>query len=367
MAARHSENTSSLIAEKMKSLKEKLDGQPISVENVAEVLKEFHPKAVSETLHRGVQEMNEGIEQVYQVEFEQMNESAAQVLSRQMEGMGEEQQKGYLCQLFDSIKKSDQTFDSDIEDARVDSTNLAQMSADELRQFVSEQLVNSVNGMAYSTLEGNIEVIAFMEKTSLRTKEDALLLAAAQYSESLEGNINFEYTKFPRVLGQCAAAQTKIVEYCEGVARSELLEDEKQERIIVFIEAVFAFLVCIVFGIIIGEVAAALMTVTFDAIAALLGTGIIAFIAEMIMVYPIIWVSFATVIGAGALVYAAVKGVCKLFEAAVPKIKQWYGKLVEMLGGNNPYTQSDEFEEEEREFDYMEEDDLEEEDNLAYT
>ncbi len=367
MKTEHSENTSSLIAEKMKSLKEELNGQPISVENVVEVLTEFHPETVPEILHHGVQEIYEGIEQIYQAESDQMNESAAQVLSKQIEGMGEEQQKGYLCQLFDSIKMSDQAFDSDIEDVQVDSTNLAQMSVDELQQFVSEQLVNSVNGMAYNTLEGNIEVIASMEKTSLRTKEDALLLAAAQYSESLEGNINFEYTKVPRVLGQCAAAQTRIVEYCESVVQLELLEDEKQEKIVIFIEVVLALLVCLVIGAIAGEIAAALVTVTFDAIEALLGTGIIAFIAEMIMLYPIVWVSIAAVIGAGALVYAAVKRVSKLFKAAVPKIKQWYGKLVEMFGGENPYKQSDESEEEEREFDYMEENDLEEEEHLAYT
>lgn len=366
MKAECNENASNLIAAKMKRMKEELESRPIDVENIAEVLESLHPEATPDMLYHSVQEIYEGIEQIYQTESEQINESMAQILSRQMEEMSEEQQKGYLCQLFDSIKMSDQTLDDEIEDAQVNSTNLAQMSVEELQQFVSEQLVNSVNGMAYRILEGNIEEVASMEEASLRTREDALLLAAAQYSESLEGNISFEYTKIPRVLGQCAAAQTRIVAYCESVAQSELSEDEKHDAIITFIEVILGLLACIVFGIIIGEVATALMAGTFEIITALLGTGIISFIAEIILLYPIIWVSFAVVIGAGVLVYAAVQGVCELFKAAVPKIKQWYGMLVEMLGGENPYSQSDVSEDEEWESDYMEENDLEE-DNLAYT
>ena len=107
MKAECNENASNLIAAKMKRMKEELESRPIDVENIAEVLESLHPEATPDMLYHSVQEIYEGIEQIYQTESEQINESMAQILSRQMEEMSEEQQKGYLCQLFDSIKMSD--------------------------------------------------------------------------------------------------------------------------------------------------------------------------------------------------------------------------------------------------------------------
>lgn len=361
-----------LIDQKMKKIKTELGEQAISPENVTEVLKKLHPEVSPETLQQGIQEIVQGIDQLYQTQIDLENGSAAEILSGQMEGMNEEQQKGYLCQLFDSIKASDQAADGEIEKAQVDGTDLAQMSAQELQQLVSHQLVNSINGMAYSTLEGNIEEIASMKEASLRTREDALLLAAAQYSEALEGNIPFEYTRFPRVLGQCAAAQTRIVAYCEEMEQSDIPEDEKQNKIRHFIEMLVSLLVFVIFSVLIGVSAAGLLAVTFEAVTALLGTGIIAVIAQLLLIYPVIWVAFAAVIGTGILTSKAVKSVCRLFQEAAPKIRQLYGKLVEMLRGWNPFkaTEGSAEKAEEEKWDsddiYAEEADLAEED-LAYT
>lgn len=341
MKSTQNENTSHYITEKLKRIKEELREQTITTENVTEVLKHLHPETASDTLLHSIEEISAGIDQIYQADTDRMNQSTEQILSGQMQGMSEEQQKGYLCQLFDSVKLSDEAMDSDIEKASVDSTDLAGMSIEELQQFVSEQLVNSIHNMAYGTFEGNAEEIISTENTSLKTKEDALLLAAAQYSESLEGNILHEYTKVPRVLGQCAAAQTKIVVYCDNITQSDLCEDEKRKKIFEFIDVMLALLAFLALSVLIGGTAVALATVTFEAVTALLGTGIIAFIAELILVCPIMLISIAAVTGTGIITYEAIKGVCALIKSSIPKIKQFYGKLVEMFGGENPYRETE--------------------------
>lgn len=369
MSTQWNEKASQSVTKKIERIREELNGQAVNTDNIVEVLKKLHPEVSPETLYNSVQEIKAGIEQIYQAETDQMNGSTEQILNGQMEGMTEEQKKGFLCQLFDSIKQSDEAVDSEIENAEVDSTDFAQMSMEELQALVSEQLVNSIKGMACNVMEDNMEEIAGMDAVSLQTAEDALLLAAAQYSEALEGNISFEYTKVPRVLGQCAAAQTRIVTYCEGVAKSEIPEDQKWKKVVEFIMGIWALLVIVVLGVILGiafaEVATVLMTVAFDAVAALLGTGIIALIAETVLIYPIMWVSIAAVVGAGALVYFAGKGVYEFFKAAVPEIKRYYNKLAAWLRGESYSDENSDDAENSDDSDVVyDSDDL---DELAYT
>lgn len=372
MSTQWNEKASQSVAKKMARMKEELGTRSADTDNMAEILERIHPEISPDSLHHGIQEISEGIEQLFQVETERINESSVQILDGQMEGMTEEQKKGFLCQLFNSVKLSDEAMDSEIENARVDSTYLAQMSMEELQALVSEQLINSIKGMTINTLEDNLEEIAGMDAVSLRTREDAFLLATAQYSEALEGNISFEYTRVPRVLGQCAAAQTRITQYCDGIARSELSEDEKINQIVEIITTILAVLVLMVFsvvlGIAVGGVAGALMTVTFEAVAAFLGTGIIAFIAELVLLYPIIWISFAVVAGAGALVYFAGKGIYELLKAVAPKIKEFYNKLAAGLNSETPVNEDEENYDSTEEYWDDQDDELDEEDNeLAYT
>lgn len=369
MGTEWNEDTSKFITEKMNRIREELSGQAVDKDSIAEVLGKMHPEVSPDVIRQNVQEIQEGIGQIYAIEDSKMGESAEQILAGQMEGMTEEQQKGFLCQIFDSVKRSDEDRDDEIEEMEADSTDIAQMSAEELRTLVSEQMVNSIKGMANDALEENMDGDAATHIISLKTEEDALLLAAAQYSEALEGNIPFEYTKVARVLGQCAAAQTRIALYLDRVVETDMSEDEKCNKIVDFIVGIFMIVVCLVLVLVFGSVGAAVMTVAFEAIAALLGTGIIAFIAQVVLIYPIVWVSIFAMAAVGGLVYAVGQGIYKLFKAAAPKVKQWYGKLVEMIGGENPYSESDEAEDEEWEPDYsgMEAEDVEEEDNLAYT
>lgn len=372
MSREWNEGTSKLITEKMNRIKEELDGQAVDTGSIAEILEKMHPEVSPNVIRQNVQEMQEGIGQIYAIEDSKMGESAEQILAEQMEGMTEEQQKGFLCQMFDSVKRSDEERDDDIGEVEADSTDIAQMSTEVLRTLVSEQMVNSIKGMANDALEDGMDGDDVKHIISLKTEEDALLLAAAQYSEALEGNIPFEYTKVTRVLGQCAAAQTRIALYLDRIVETDMSEDEKCSKIVNFIASIFIIVACIVLGLAFGSIGAVVMGVAFEAVAALFGTGIIALIAQVVLIYPIVWVSILAMAAAGGLVYAVARGVCKLFKAAVSKVKQWYGKLAEMLGGENPYCNLDEEEEAEDsewkpDYSDMEMEDVEEDDNLAYT
>lgn len=359
------ENTSQLMAEKIRRIKAELGDKEVDIDSVSQVLEVLHPEVSQGTLYSSVKEMKEGIRDIYQAETEQMNKSAAQIISGQLQGMTEEQQKGYLCQLFDSIKLSDESGDSEIEKAEVQSTDLAQMALEELQELVSKQLVYSVSGFAYHTLEDNLQSIAGIDFIALKTEEDALLMAAAQYSEALDGNIAFEYSKAPRLLGQCAAAQTKMVAYCEDVMEEDIPEEMKRDKVLMFIKWLFAILICVAFTVLAAGIGGILTAAAFEMVTALLGTGIIALVVQCLLVFPIALLSFAAVLGAGAVGYAAVNGACELFKTAVPKIKEFYGKVLVWLGKENPFGEEEK--EEEQKPEDMEQNDMEEEEELAYT
>ena len=322
-----------LVSKRYAGIKERLAGKTIDNETLTAILSQDLPGVPKDVLSRDMARMQQGIDQIGAAVISETDATAKEALLSQIGGMkSEEEKKGVLLNLFKMFKQSDEIRDSLVKAADIDSSDIAQLPTDDLISLVGEQLANGVNGMTRDILSAEVDG-SVLSSISLKTDDDALILAAAQYEASCDGEINGEFAKIPEVLGACAAAQTKVALYSENVVAAGVDPNDTIRKIILYIAYVLAVLVVIAAVFLALCAASALTIYAMAALTELIGMGTFALIVECILITPIMFASFAAV---GLILNGIAIGIDKLavdvLSPRFPKFKAFYEKLAELFG-----------------------------------
>ena len=323
------------ITEKRNLIKGKLDQAHPEVTQIITILSELHPevpvdviKTSAEKIHDGVSETGADIDRHMELEYASLQSSAQDILAGQMAHLSsDEARKGYLCKIFESLKKGDETTDGHLRDVSVNETDVAKLSTDELQSTVAEQLANSIISLSYEIMSSGLDGVSKAGDITLYSEEDAFLLAIAQYSESLNGTITYEFSNVPKLLGQCAAAQQRICVYCKKISAEDITEEERMSKILMVFAVILAVLFAIGFGLLTALLMDPLLTGAFAAAEAVFGTGVLSTIAKILLSYPAACI--AMVLAAGSICGAgiAIESLSNVFAASAPKMKDFYKKI----------------------------------------
>ncbi len=328
------QKVSQAVTKKYETIREELGEGKIEDDRLTACLLKLHPETTKEEHEQSIREIRAGIHEIFSLDEEKLLSTSTEILKQQMQELEtEEEKKGFLCQMFDSIKESDKKAHSEIKDVPVQSPDIAQMPLEELEKLVAEQLSNSVSSLSYETLRNNMEDPSQWDLIPVKTQENALLLAVAQYSAALDEDVPAEYAKVPKLLGQCAAAQARIGSYCERVMQTPLAEDKKAEKIARFIEGILTALCAGVFVGMASFFTASLMVGVTDAIAAVFGNGIVWAVLSVLSIYPVVGVALLATAAVFLLTYAVSVGIRELLCRAASKVKEFYERLVEWAKG----------------------------------
>ena len=323
------------ITEKRDLIREELNQAPPEVAQIVTILSELHPevpvdviKNGAEKIHDGLNETGADIDRLVEQEHASLQSSAQDILSGQMAHLSsDEARKGYLCKMFESLKKGDETTDGHLRDISVNETDVAKLPMDELQSTVAEQLVNSITNLSYEIMNGGLDGISNAGDITLYSEEDAFLLAVAQYSESLNGTITYEFSKVPKLLGQCAAAQQRICVYCQKVSTESITEEERMNKILMVFAVILAVLFAVGFGLLTALLMEPLLTGAFAAAEAVFGTGVLSTIAKILLSYPAACIAMVLAVGSICGVGIAIESLSNVLAASAPKMKDFYNKI----------------------------------------
>lgn len=343
MKYRWNNTTSKAIADKTALIKEKLGQTPSDLTQVITILSELHPDISIDAIENSVKEIRNGvyeaaadIDRLMEQELPSLQSSAQDILTGQMAHLSsDEARKGYLCKMFESLKKTDETIDSHLRNISVNETDIAQLPLDELQNTVAEQLTSSIINLSYEIMNGGLDGISKTDAIALHSEEDAFLLAVAQYSESLNGTITYEFSKVPRLLGQCAAAQQRICNYCEKVSAEDITEEVRMNRIIMVFSVILAVLFAIGFGLLTALLMEPLLTGAFAAAEAVFGTGVLSAIAKILLSYPAACIAMVLAVGSVCGVGIAIESLSNFLAAGAPKVKDFYRRISVKLNIKN--------------------------------
>lgn len=336
--------TTLAIQQKMTAIKARLNGQEADDNRLTQILSQMHSDESEADIQTAIQEIRTGlgglgwdINEICDMESHKLRVSAEDILAKQMEALAsDEAKKGFLCQMYDSIKRADEAVDGTIQDIHVESPDIALASLEELQAIVAEQVTNSVTNLTYEVLNNGLDGVSSVGPLTLETEEDALILAIAQYSASLDGVISYDYSRMPRLLGLCASSQQKICSFCSQISTVDMPEED--DTLVTFLSFVVIFILILALGCIITAIASVMLEPVGAGIMllgeTLFGTGFLAYILELSLLIPACWASLSVAILA---VYGVGVGIVKLGElliAAGSKVKEFYQTLKERTTGD---------------------------------
>lgn len=315
--------------------------------SLADALIALHPKVPPDNITSCVQEIYNGIHafnEFYEKNIDaktgRLIASPEALLATQIETLDSERDKwNFLSSLFQSIMYSDGLTDKNIAEMKISKGDLSHLSLDELQEVVSKQIAISAENATRLIVEGGLDGLSSCEDISILTEKDAIILAAAQFSESLDGILNFEYTRVPRLLGLCAAIQLKACEFFRPTNILEAFDGEEVSISDEIILSIVILLVCILLGTLTCAVADPILVALFDFTDAMFGFSMVGDIIAMLLSFPAIWAAASAAIG---ILYGAGYGIYKLskyFDSL--KMQNFYKQLYKKIGVERPAVLSD--------------------------
>jgi hypothetical protein len=328
----------SAVTNALQQLSKILQDEEPSVDSITAALYQLYPAMPEQELRENVTRMKSGVDRMMSIQIKEADAASKDILLAQTAGMTEEQAKGCLTQLFDFVKASDAVEDPSILSAVVDGKDLAQMPIEELTNLVAEQISHAALNMTHDCLQEDLET-ASIPQLSLKSENDALLLAASQYLASLDGSLDQNFARMPELLGACAAAQAKIVIFTEQVVATDLNPDEKMESILNYVVEIFTGIIAVGAVILIVTAGAVLPMLIMTQLMTVFGTGLLATIIAFILSLPI---AAAAILATAGLVYGAGVGIhqlaTKVLAPRFPKFQGFYAKLYHVLFGTDPFA-----------------------------
>ena len=302
------------ISKKMSVLRDSAKDNPDLQSSIGEKLIALHPGISPDRITADVQEIYNGIrvfsdfyEENVDTKTGRLIATPEALLATQMDTLGSDIDKwDYLSSVFQSIKYSDGLTDKSVSEMEINKEDLSQLSLDEF-------------------LKVDISIL---------TENDAVLLASAQYSEALDGTLNFEYTRAPRLLGLCAATQLKACEFFRSTNILEVTDGEELSISGEILLSIIILLACILLGTLMCVIADPVLLAIFDITDAVFGFSMVGDIVAMLLSFPAIWAAASTAIG---ILYGAGYGIYKLAEFFDRlKIQNFYKGLCKKLGVEKP-------------------------------
>ena len=330
------------ISKKMSVLRDSAKDNPDLQSSIGEKLIALHPGISPDRITADVQEIYNGIrvfsdfyEENVDTKTGRLIATPEALLATQMDTLGSDIDKwDYLSSVFQSIKYSDGLTDKSVSEMEINKEDLSQLSLDEFLKVVSRQIEVSTENATRLIVEGGLDGLSSCGDISILTENDAVLLASAQYSEALDGTLNFEYTRAPRLLGLCAATQLKACEFFRSTNILEVTDGEELSISGEILLSIIILLACILLGTLMCVIADPVLLAIFDITDAVFGFCMVGDIVAMLLSFPAIWAAASTAIG---ILYGAGYGIYKLAEFFDRlKIQNFYKGLCKKLGVEKP-------------------------------
>lgn len=326
------------ISKKMSVLRDSARHNPDLQSSIRETLIALHPGISPNRIATDVQEIYNGIHVFNDFCEENVDTDAGRLiatpealLATQMDVLGSDIDKwDYLSSVFQSIKYSDGLTDNYVAEMEINKEDLSHLSLDELIKVVSRQIEVSTENATRLIVEGGLDGLSNCGDISILTENDAVLLASAQYSEALDGTLNFEYTRAPRLLGLCAATQLKACEFFRSTNILEVSDDEELSISGEILLSIVILLACILLGTLICVIADPVLLAIFDFADAVFGFSMVGEIVAMLLSFPAMWAAASAAIG---ILYGAGYGIYKLagfFDRL--KMQNFYKGICKKLG-----------------------------------
>ena len=320
------------IADKIISISEFLEDNEANIDNVSDALCNLHPKLSVEEIKDAVSKMASGIEKMNSFTAGTVSSSLEDKVFSQVSGMDSDQQKGYLLQLFALAKDNDAVKDSRIKDLKIDSSELANLREEQLCDIVTKQISLTAEDIIQNLFEAEIPE-SFAININSTKKCDPLVLAAAQYSSAHDGgSIDFDYTKFPEILGICAESQNIIANYSDDEDINETTNKVK-EKFMEFLQYILFCAILLVFTYAIGVPTVLISRAVLTALESLILTGITNIIVDTLIVSVVVLSSAAvTIVGLAALIYGTHKLALNVISPRSTKFEAFYQKFLASIG-----------------------------------